>query len=443
MPRKRPRKLLTQELFTTTIENLSHDGRGVAHIGGKTVFISGGLPGETLQFQYSSQRGSFDEGRAVNVIEPASGRQDPPCPHFGTCGGCSLQHIQLSMQLQHKQQAFQELLWRQARIAPQQWLPPIQSPAWGYRRKARLGVKFVAKKGRVLVGFRERQGRLITDSSQCHVLTPAIGAHLQEFSALIQSFSIRDKIPQLEIAVADNANAVVVRHLDAFSADDLTALATFARQYDLRIYLQPSGTDSVQLFYPSPAEELYYQLPRYHLKLEFQPLQFIQINPAVNQQMIDRTLELLNCQADDRILDLFCGIGNFSLPMARVGAQVIGVEGDTGAVQQARHNAQLNNLERCQFHCADLFQQNFSQEWAKQKFDKLLLDPPRSGAESVIESIHQWQPRRIVYVSCDLATLARDSVRLTAQGYQLSKAGIMDMFPHTQHAEAIALFEAV
>ncbi len=441
MARRKKHQVLPQELITTAIETLSHDGRGIAHINGKTIFLAGGLPGETVQFQYRRQRGSFDEGQVVQVIHPAAERRDPQCPHFGICGGCSLQHIDLTLQLQHKQRVFQELLQHQAKIEPRQWLEPIVSAGKGYRRKARLGVKFIAKKNQLVIGFRERQGRLITDSQQCEVLVPSIGRRLEAFAAMITTLSIRDKIPQLEIAAGDNASAVIIRHLAAFSSEDLTILAEFAQQYNLRIYLQPGGIESVSLFYPPQAEALHYVLPRFNLKLEFQPMQFIQINAAVNHAMIDRALELLNCQPNERVLDLFCGIGNFSLPLTQAGVQVTGVEGDNSAVLQAQHNAKLNGVTQCEFYCSDLFQTAFSEPWAKQRYDKILLDPPRSGAQSIVESINQWQPRRIVYISCDLATLARDSIYLSQQGYVLSKAGIMDMFPHTQHAEAIALFE--
>ena len=360
MPRKNKLKLLNQEPVTTTIETLSHDGRGIAHLNGKTIFVAGGLPGETLQFEYLRQRGSFDEARAVNIIAATPGRVAPKCAHFGVCGGCSLQHIDLSLQLQYKQQAFQELLWKQARIEPKEWLEPITGPGWGYRRKARLGVKYVAKKNRVLIGFREKQGRLITDSQQCEVLAPAIGQRLNAFAALLGEFSNRDKIPQLEISAADNANAVVIRHLAPFNAADLTALETFAEQHDWRIYLQPHGIDSVKLFYPpTNDDDLYYRLPRYNLRMEFQPLQFIQINAEVNRAMVDRALELLDCQPEDRILDLFCGIGNFSLPMGRLGATVVGVEGDENTVHQARYNAKINNLAQNQFYCANLSEASF------------------------------------------------------------------------------------
>lgn len=438
--RRRKHKLVSSEPVIATIETMSHDGRGITHLNGKTVFVNGALPGEAVQFQMVHQRNHFDEAQVTQVLSESAQRRQARCPHFGTCGGCSLQHLDLTAQLHYKQQSLQELLWRQAKIQPQQWLPPITSPAWEYRRKARLGVKFVEKKQQVMVGFRERQGRLITQSQQCEVLVPSIGQKIAAFAEMIASLSIRDKIPQLEIAAGDNASAVVIRHLAAFSGSDLITLENFAQQHQLRLYLQPQGTDSVRLFYPAAAEELYYLLPRYSLKLEFQPLQFIQINASVNQAMIDLALELLDCQPQERILDLFCGIGNFSLPLAQRGVQVIGVEGDAAAVQQAQHNAKLNHIPHCQFYCADLFQPGFTAEWARHPVDKLLLDPPRSGAASVVDSIQQWQPQRIVYVSCDLATLARDSLGLSQQGYRLAKVGIMDMFPHTQHAEAIALF---
>lgn len=443
MARKKNLKFSNPELSTALIETLSHDGRGIAHRDGKTIFIAKGLPGETVQFHYLRQRGSFDEGQVVSLINPAPQRRVPPCPHFGICGGCSLQHMDLAAQLQHKQDTFKELLWRQTKIEPRQWLRPILSPGSGYRRKARLGVKFVAKKNRVIIGFREHQGRLIADSQQCEVLVPSIGQHIAAFAVMIEKLSIRDKIPQLEISVGDNASAVIIRHLAEFNATDLATLSTFAREYNLRIYLQPGGIDSVRQLYPLSGEALHYLLPRYDLKLEFQPLQFIQINATVNQAMVDQALLLLDCQPHDRILDLFCGIGNFSLPMARRGAQVVGIEGDQAAVQQAIHNAQLNALSQCEFYCADLFQTSFPAAWAQQSFNKMLLDPPRSGAESIIESIEQWSPERIVYVSCDIATLSRDALHLSQKNYVLTQAGIMDMFPHTKHVEAIALFERV
>ena len=425
-----------------SIENLSHDGRGIAHLNGKTTFVDGALPGEKVQFKYLHQRGSFDEGQVTAINHPSPWRVTALCPHYGVCGGCSLQHLNITNQIQHKQQVFQELLLRQAKLQPQEWLPAISSPAWGYRRKARLGVKYVAKKNRVLIGFREQGGRLITDSQQCEVLHPSIGQKIEHFCLLIGKLSIGDKIPQLEIAVGDHQSAVVIRHLQEFNREDLALIEKFGNEHQLQIYLQPGGTESVRLFYPDGGPALSYRLPRYDLTFEFNPLQFIQINATVNQAMVDRAIELLTLKSQEQVLDLFCGIGNFSLALARSGVKVVGVEGEQTAVQQAKYNARLNKISECEFYCSDLFNSSLlSAPWAEQRYDKILLYSPRSGAEQVIASLQRWQPQRLVYVSCDLATLARDALALHQQGYQLTKAGIMDMFPHTRHVEAIALFE--
>lgn len=439
MPPRKSRKKIYPEVLTHTIETLSHDGRGIARINGKTVFVAQGLPGESVQLRYLRKRGSFDEAETVSVLTSAQNRRDPLCPHFTVCGGCSLQHMDLNAQIQFKQQALMELL-QNLKITPEQWLTPLVSPPWGYRRKARLGVKFVTKKDRLIIGFRERQGRMIADSSQCEVLIPAIGKRLPELIKLISGLSIRHKIPQLEVAAGDNVCGLIIRHLENFTQQDLDQITDFAQIYGLQIYLQSAGIDSIRLLYSPGQENLFYLLPAYGLKLEFQPWQFIQINAEVNKAMVDRALELLDCQPNDKILDLFCGIGNFSLALAQKSLRVIGVEGDAGAVAQAIHNAQINGVSNCEFYTADLFQTPFKAEWAQQNYDKILIDPPRSGAEQIIENLALWQPSRVVYVSCDIATLARDSSKLTQQGYRLVKAGIMDMFPHTQHAEAIALF---
>lgn len=440
MTSRKSRKKIYPELITHCIESLSHDGRGIARINGKTVFVAQGLPGESVQMRYLRKRGNFDEAETVAVLSPALDRRHPACPHFTLCGGCSLQHIEINAQILFKQKALMEL-FQNLKIAPKEWLPPIVSPPWGYRRKARLGVKFLRKKNRVIIGFRERQGRMIADMSQCQVLIPAIGQRILELIQLIGSLSILDKIPQIEIAAGDNVCALIIRHLENLSAQDLTLIQEFGQKHVFQIYLQSAGIESIFLLYSPFQENLYYLLPQHHLKMEFQPWQFIQINAEVNKAMVDRALELLDCQPHDKVLDLFCGIGNFSLPIAQKSLQVTGVEGDAGAVAQARHNAQLNGIINCQFYTADLFQAQNKTEWGQKNYDKILIDPPRSGAEQIIETIPHWRPQRVVYVSCDIATLARDSSRMSQLGYRLVKAGIMDMFPHTQHAEAIALFE--
>lgn len=422
------------------VESLSHDGRGVIHVLGKTTFVQGALPGETITFQITKQRGSYNEAQILEILTPSPYRTEPRCPHFGICGGCSQQYLDPTYQISFKQKTLQDLLLHQAKLEPKDWLEPISSPAWGYRRKARLGVKYLAKKDKVIIGFRERKGRLITDCSRCEVLHPSIGERLPAFSELISTLSIRDNIPQLEIAVGDQDSAVVFRHLKPLTEKDLALITHFSETHALQAYLQPRGNDTVHVLYPKTAKPLSYTLSRYHLTFEFQPLHFVQINAFVNEAMVDLALALLDIQPNDRILDLFCGIGNFSLPMARLNAKVTGVEGDLSAVQQAIHNAALNQLNEVNFHKDDLFAEQFTAPWAKQIYDKMLLDPPRAGASAIVNSIQQWRPKRIVYVSCDLATLARDAQILHQQGYTLMKTGIMDMFPHTQHAEAISLF---
>ncbi len=440
MPRRRQHKTPPKTIFTATVENLSHDGRGIAHIQGKTTFIEGGLPGEEVHFHYLQQRSRFDEALVSQVLKPIATRCIPQCAHFGVCGGCLLQHMHLDHQLTYKQQVFQELLQHQAKLQPLEWLPPLSGPPWGYRRKARLAVKYVVKKNRLLIGFRERRGRFVADINHCPVLHPVIGERLQALSFLINEFSIRDKIPQIEVAIGDNHGAIIIRHLEPFSVTDLTLLKEFAIEHSLYVYLQPGGLESVHLWYPQDAKPLHYRLTHYDLVLEFQPWQFIQVNAAVNQKMIDQAISLLAIQPQDKILDLFCGIGNFSLPIARCGALVTGVEGDSSTVEQAIKNAQNNRLTNCQFYCSDLFSPPFHLEWAQHQYDKLLLDPPRSGAPLIADYIQNWNPSRIVYISCNLTTLVRDSSILCQKGYQLTKTGIMDMFPHTQHVEAIALF---
>ena len=319
-------------------------------------------------------------------------------------------------------------------------MAPIVSPAWGYRRKARLGVKYIGKKEKLIIGFREKKGRLITDCQQCEVLHPSIGKKLLDFSALLTSLSIREHIPQLEIAVGDQNSAVIVRHLQSFSSNDLETLTAFANQTHLQIYLQPAGLESIHPLCPESTKSLCYTLARYHLTLEFRPQHFIQVNAFVNEKMIDLALDLLDIQPNDQILDLFCGIGNFSLPMARLQARVTGVEGDDSAVQQAMYNAKINHIEEIEFYKDDLFSESWSAPWATKTYHKMLLDPPRAGAAAIVNNIQRWQPEKIVYVSCDLATLTRDAQILHQQGYRMIKAGIMDMFPHTQHVEAIILF---
>jgi 23S rRNA (uracil1939-C5)-methyltransferase len=352
-----------------------------------------------------------------------------------------MQHLDTQAQITHKQNVLLEFLQHQAGITPIEILSPIISPAWQYRRKARLSIKYVAKKNKVLVGFREKSSFYVANIEHCEILPPQISALLPAFSQLFDTLSIREQIPQMEIAITETENAIILRHLSTFLLDDLSKIRDFCATHQLKCYLQPGGINSIHLFYPENADTLLsYQINAHHLTLRFAPQQFVQINDAVNQQMISQALNLLDLQPTDHVLDLFCGIGNFSLPIAKHCASVMGVEGDALAVKQATMNAAENKILNAEFFCEDLSRSAYDATWSTQKFDKILLDPPRSGAKALMPWIAHSQASRIVYISCNPATLARDALSLIQQGYTLIKAGVMDMFPHTQHTEAMALF---
>jgi len=427
--------------FSALIESLSHDGRGIAKINGKTTFISGALPEENVLFRYVKRKATYDEGVMTQILEASPLRQIAKCQHYGVCGGCNLQHLSPLQQISHKQSVLAEMLLHQANVQPKEWLPPLQADVWGYRGKARLGVKYVPGKDKVLVGFREKNSHFLADLVRCEILHPAVGTHLTEISHLLYQLKIRAHIPQIEIATDDENTALIIRHVAELPEEDLNKLKNFATEYQYKIYLQPKGIDSIHLLYPEQASNLMtYHLQKYHLKFNFHPTQFTQINPKINQLMIERALTLLDLSSTDRVLDLFCGIGNFTLPIAQFCHHVVGVEGEKNAVIQAEMNAELNAIKNAKFYCANLFDSSYNELWSQQKYDKLLLDPPRTGAKEVLAHLRIWQPQRVVYVSCNPATLARDCKILIDQGYQLEKMGVMDMFPHTQHVEAIALF---
>ncbi|HET9679034.1 MAG TPA: 23S rRNA (uracil(1939)-C(5))-methyltransferase RlmD [Gammaproteobacteria bacterium] len=425
------------------IESLTHDGRGIARLNGKAVFVQGALPGERVRFEHQQRRRAYDEGTVIEIISPSANRVEPGCAHYDLCGGCALQHLDHDAQCQAKQQVLLDSLARIAKLTPERILPPLTGPVWGYRRRARLGVKFVRKKNRVLVGFRERRSAFITDITRCEVLDPQVGSLLAPLGEMIGRLSIADQIPQIEVAVADNAVALVLRHLKPLPAEDKAILREFsAAQNNIRFYLQPGDNDSIVPL-DNRVTPLQYRLPAYDTTLQFLPADFIQINGAINEKMVDLALQLLNVQTGEQVLDLFCGLGNFSLPLARKGAQVTAVEGDTGLVRRARANAENNGLaERTEFHTANLFEPVKANAWAKRHYDSILLDPPRAGAREIIEEqFSSFKASRIVYVSCHPGSLARDAALLCANGYKLSAAGVIDMFPHTAHSESIALFE--
>ena len=432
--------------FEAAIVDLSHDGRGVARIEGKTVFVAGALPGERVRAKLTRRHRSFDEAQTMQVLEPSALRVEAPCAHYGTCGACALQHLDAPEQIAAKQRVLLENLERIGHVRPQRVLPPLTDAHWHYRRKARLGVKWVAKKDKAVVGFREVDPRFIADLSHCHVLVPQVGGKLEAIAALIGSLEARASIPQIEVAAGDDATALVFRHLQPLSEGDRERLATFGVEHGFQVHLQPGGSDSVHPLLPG-TPPLSFRIVEADVTLRFEPLDFIQVNAGMNQRMIARTLELLDPQAGDRVLDLFCGLGNFTLPIARRAGHVVGVEGEGGLVARARANAAANGIANVEFHAADLGEDLRGEPWARAGFDLLLLDPPRSGAEAAIGSAKTTQLplaglRRVVYVSCHPGSLARDAGMLVREhGFTLAAAGVMDMFPHTAHVESIALFE--
>lgn len=440
MGRRRRRKL-PAEPVELVIDDLSHDGRGVATLADKKVFVHGALPGETVLARITDRKRRYDEGEILELLSASSRRVAPRCPHFGQCGGCSLQHLDPDRQIEARHNTLEQNLKRIGKIEPVTFWEPLRGPLWNYRRKARLSVRNVPKKGRVLVGFRERYGRFVADMRECHVLDSRIAERLDDLSVLLSGLDAKSTIPQIEVACGDEACALVFRNLEALSAEDLARLTAFARETGIAVLLQPGGPASVHVLAPDRVE-LAYELPEFALRIAFAPTDFIQVNAAMNRQMIGRAIELLELDRTDRVLDLFCGLGNFTLPLATCAGAVVGVEGDAGLVRKARDNAVANGLDNVLFHSADLAQDPGAAPWLKAPYDKVLIDPPRSGAEFILPHIAASGARRLVYVSCHPASLARDAGLLVHEfGFRMTGAGVMDMFPHTGHVESIALFE--
>jgi 23S rRNA (uracil1939-C5)-methyltransferase len=425
------------------IHSVTHDGKGIAAISGKKVFVAGALEGEEVRFRRRKKRRNYDEAELLEVLSASPQRIEPRCAVFGVCGGCSLQHVGVPAQREIKQQTLRDALERVGKVEPRRWLPPLSDSSWNYRRRARLAVKDVPGKGRVLVGFRERYAPFVTDMHCCEVLAEPVGALIDPLSELIAGLSVRNRLPQIEVAVAENATSLVFRMLDAPSDSDLERLRAFGRDHDLRIHLQPGGADSVSLLEPDgPLPPLYYSLPEFNVVIEFEATDFVQVNGSVNQRMVALALDLLQPQSDDRILDLYCGLGNFSLPLARKCGQVTGVEGEQNLVARARANSARNDIANSQFVCADLNRISRREGWLSDDWTALLLDPARNGAQEVVRHIRSIDPSTIVYVSCHPGTLSRDLGELvTGYGYRLEAAGIIDMFPHTGHVESIAMLK--
>ena len=424
---------------------LTHDGEGVVR-DGKAAFVAGALPGERIRFRRTRRHRQHDEAVLLEVLEPSASRVVPRCAHFGICGGCALQHLSADAQLDAKQTELRDNLERVGKVSPREWLAPLRGPVWNYRRRARLGAKFVIKKDRVVVGFRERLAPYVAEVQRCEVLAEPVGELIAPLAAMLNGLSIRHRIPQIEAAVADNVVALVLRVLDPPSAGDLERLREFAAARSVRFYLQTGGLDSVSPLdgkAGEPLEALRYGLPEFGLQLQFTPTDFVQINAQINEALVARAVELLELTPSASVLDLYCGIGNFTLALARNAGRAVGVEGDAGLVDRARHNARSNEIANAEFHVADLARPlEPGLPWLREPYTHVLLDPPRAGASEVLASISRLSPHRVLYISCHPGSLARDLGLLVHEhGMSLVAAGVLDMFPHTTHVESLAILE--
>jgi 23S rRNA (uracil1939-C5)-methyltransferase len=435
------------------VESLDQEGRGVAHVDGKTIFIDGALPNEKVSYQITRAKDDYAFANVVEIFKQSNLRVTPQCKHFGYCGGCKLQHLDFVGQVAAKQRLLENNIKHIGKAKADNILPPLMGPTWGYRHKARLSVKYVTKKERVLVGFNEKGTRFVADMDSCEVLTPEVSALITPLQEMIGQLSLRDKIPQLELAVgeplseAENAGKNIVlifRIMDVLQPADELLLKAFADQYHVSIWTQTKGADTVKPYYPLDAPSLQYSLNEFALSYPFKPNEFTQVNPQINQVMVRRAMQLLQPKTNERIADFFCGIGNFTLPIARSGATVLGYEGLENLVARAVESATLNGLAKnTAFDVSDLFKMTPELLTSLGRFDKWLIDPPRDGAFELVKAIDdQNAPERIVYVSCNPATLARDiDVLVNQKGYRLSAAGVVNMFPHTAHVESIALLQ--
>ena len=429
-------------LETGVVAALSEHGEGIVHEG-KIAFVPGALPGETIRFRRTRRHRQYDEARLEEILSRSAKRVSPRCAHFEICGGCALQHLEHAEQLRLKQQQLCETLERLAHLAPARWLEPLATTPWGYRRRARLGVKYVTRRERVLVGFRERSSHLIAQIERCEVLAPPLDRLIAPLSALIGRLSIREQLPQIEVAVGDDTAALVLRVLSTPSASDLGQLREFEAQHGIRLWLQSGGLDSVRAL-SEPAPRLNYALPQAGVELEFGPTDFIQVNAAANRALVGAAVELLELGPQSLVLDLYCGLGNFSLALARRARTVVGVEGEARLVERARANAQRNDIANAQFFQADLSSPALSgAPWLQQAYTHVLLDPPRTGARELVAQLAQLAPQRLLYVSCHPGSLARDLGLLVHEhGFELLAAGVVDMFAHTAHMESVALLAA-
>jgi 23S rRNA (uracil1939-C5)-methyltransferase len=429
-------------LETGVVADLTHEAEGVVRTSGKVVFVAGALPGEEISFRRRRFHKGHDEAELIEVLRPSPLRVTPRCAHFGVCGGCALQHLDPAAQIESKQKELAANLERIGNVTPESWLPPLLGPHWNYRRRARLSSRFVIKKGRSLVGFRARQGKYVTDVQRCEVLAEPVASLIGKLGDLLTTMEGRESLPQIEVSLSDGERVLVLRVLDPLSEGDLAKLASFEREHGLRILLQPGGLDTVAPMTPGPLD-LHYRLDEFDLELAFGPTDFVQVNAAINQAMVARAIELLEVAPTDRVLDLYCGLGNFTLPLARRAAEVVGVEGEAGLIERARANAAANGIANARFHVGDLSAApDPTIPWMRGGYDKVLLDPPRVGAREVLSAVAHLAPRRVVYISCHTGSLARDLGVMTRElGFRLRAAGVLDMFPHTTHVESIAVLD--
>ncbi len=433
------RRKVKPKVYEITIESLSNEGRGISHYDDKIIFTRGALPGERVIASRLLTRAKYEEADVVDILESSPDRIEPKCDVYGICGGCSFQHLSSKNQINAKQSWLKSAFMGQAKIEPKKWLQPLQVESWGYRRKARLGVRYVAKKEKVLVGFRERKSSFITVMSRCEVLHPSLGDNLELLGECIGKLSIKKHVPQIEVAIAELDTILILRHLEPITKGDESILKEYGDKLAITWYTQSGGLETIKPL--NKAVSLTYVLPEHKIEMSFLPNDFTQVNFALNQKMINLAIELLDLNIEDEVIDLFCGLGNFTLPISRYVNKIVGIEGDRGLVERAKENAKMNEVSNASFYKADLFEDVSGFEWFRgQKYNKALIDPARTGAIEIVELLSKLSIERLVYVSCNPATLARDTARLIELGFSLMSAGVMDMFPQTAHVESIALF---
>jgi len=439
-----------EKLEELEIRALDMEARGVGHRDGKVIFVEGALPGERVTFRGLRSKKKYETAIVKAVLRPSSQRVTPRCAYYEKCGGCSMQHLDAAAQVAIKQRVLEDNLWHLGRVKVKSLMRPIHGPTWGYRYRARLAVFYMDKKGGALVGFHERKNSYVTDMRDCHVLPRPVADLLPLLRQMVSQLSIRDRLPQIELAVGSQVTVLLLRILQPLATADEVILRQFADQHQIQFWLQPQGPESAMPFHPLDAPPLTYELPEFGVQMPFKPTDFTQVNHAINRVLVSQALKLLQVQPQDRVVDFFCGLGNFTLPLARKAVQVIGIEGSETLVTRARENALRNQIGNVEFAARNLFDftaADWQQLNRNQPINRILIDPPRDGAAAVVKALADpasHKPQRIVYVSCNPATLARDATVLVHEaGYQLSKAGVINMFPHTSHVESMAVFDFI